>query len=177
MYPSLGIAWLHDINVFYMFILTEHVVWKICLFWLSGNVITGKCNSLTWDLWNTWLLFDHPHFSLPKTENLSHWGLYHDISPVIRVGKFALSHLLVVPMQLVLLSVEIPPMHPVRWLCSTAVPEWAQWYSTGVGGQSLLHQAQVLCVWRMGGGVQTPPRWCAGWWQQQCQCQQVEEFS
>ena len=33
----------------------------------------------------------------------------------------------------------------------------------------LPHLAWVLCVWRVGGGVQTPPRCFAGWWQQQCQ--------
>ena len=85
-----------------------------------------------------------------------------------------LNHLLVVPLQLVMLTVEFQAMHPVRWLWSTAVPEWAQWYSTSVGSQGLLHQAQVLCVWRVGGGIQTPPRWCAGWFQRQCQ--QVENI-
>ena len=37
-----------------------------------------------------------------------------------------LGHLLVVLMQLVMLTVEIPTMHPVRWLCTTPIPEWAQ---------------------------------------------------
>ena len=72
--------------------------------------------------------------SSQKPQNLAHWGIHH-MSPVIRVGKFAQNHLLVFPMQLVAFTVEIPPMHPVRWLCSTAVPEWAQWYSTSVNSQ------------------------------------------
>ena len=72
-------------------------------------------------------------------------------------------------MQLVVLTVEIPAMHPVWWLCCTTVPEWAQWYSTSVGSQGLLHQAQVLCVWRTSCGVPIPPRWYAEWWQQQYQ--------
>ena len=108
--------------------------------------------------------------SSQKPENLSHWRIHHDISPVI--SKFAQNHLLVFPMQLVALTVEITTMHPVRWLCSTPVPEWAQWYSTSVGSQGLLHLAQLLCVWRVGGGVRTHPRWCAELWQQQYQ--QVE---
>jgi len=49
----------------------------------------------------------------------------------------------------------------------SSIPEWAQWCSTSVGSQGLCHHTQVLCVWRVGGGVQTPPRWCVGWWQQQ----------
>ena len=83
--------------------------------------------------------------------------------------------LVVVPMQPVSLTVEVPTLQPVRWLCShTEVLKWAQWYSTSVGSQGLLHQAQAQCVEKMRGGTQTPLRWFAQWYQQQCphQCQQ-----
>ena len=125
----------------------------------------------------------HQHLNINFNER---WHKLFCIMKVIFFSKHptnflckCLSHLLVVPMQLVVLTVEIPTMHPVKWLCSTPVPKWTRWYSTGVNSQDLPHLAWVLCVWRVGGGVQTPPRCFAGWWQQQCQqCQrqQVERW-
>ena len=66
---------------------------------------------------------------------------------------------LFVALQPLPLTVELQLL-PVGWLClSHTVLQWTQWYFTSVSSQGLLHHNQAQCVEKMGGGVQTPPKW------------------